>query len=618
MIIDFFLVLSLYLFNNIKRSGVNCSLFFSTDRYMARGIKDIKNSEGPSPQITTMARVLGVGEVPLFTTRDIADMLTGDMQPTFPDHYTTWVIPNTTTLVQLMKKTRGEGIAIAMNGREDLIPGNQAFESGSGKFTNPACMYLLQSNFSFDEHIFQNVFIAMGDKVAIRGFVDIAEQSENIRVTIGKVETVAAVPDVPQTTVLTTITTSVLYGYNSTELGLFTVLTSPTESRETKIISTCVFLFPYIRPLISDYITILDYHEPDIAHETRGIAIGQGIGGTLSGEQLGLLAIFVLGPAYLLDTKLNEQTARRVKAAAASMQLATLSPQDMAGLINRVNWRAGDINPIIDDVLSSVICIKEDMTSDPEVQVGHLASGIWLKQQKGLTDIGVELLEQARLVYKNYHATSISFIPVVIPQIKQTLGEENPTLNQETASLNQILEIVNNCPYMGLRSKLPEKFHIKNFPKLVYCALKYHEASLSDPTDASSFKLYKVGEIKNHITSLAAFAPLPPEFNPEINDNGNIPAIPAGAESDEEELESAGSDNSSDSSDAFTIIIDLNNRTDGIPLGLLRAWECNAEIRRSPLMLNQQIQDCAIAEPSQDPRIIPGVLYPKLLTGHSR
>jgi len=74
-----------------------------------------------------------------------------------------------------------------------------------------------------------------------------------------------------------------------------------------------------------------------------------------------------------------------------------------------------------------------------------------------------------------------------------------------------------------------------------------------------------------------SFAPLPPEYNPET-DNSNLPAVPVSAESAEGEFDSIDSDTSSDAS---TIILDLDNRTDGIPLGLLRAWNRNAEIRRA-------------------------------------
>jgi len=95
-----------------------------------------------------------------------------------------------------------------------------------------------------------------------------------------------------------------------------------------------------------------------------------------------------------------------------------------------------------------------------------------------------------------------------------------------------------------------------------------------------------------------SFAPLPPEFNPEPVNNRNFPAVPTGAESEEEEFESADSDNSSDAS---TIIIDLDNQTDGIPLGLLRAWERNAEIRRNPVTLDRQNQTVPLPSPPRIP-----------------
>jgi len=81
-------------------------------------------------------------------------------------------------------------------------------------------------------------------------------------------------------------------------------------------------------------------------------------------------------------------------------------------------------------------------------------------------------------------------------------------------------------------------------------------------------------------------SPLLPEYNPEA-DNSNSPATPGSSESAEGEFDSIDSDTSSDAS---TIILDLENRTDGIPLGLLRAWERNEEITRSPVTRDQQVQ----------------------------
>lgn len=72
-----------------------------------------------------------------------------------------------------------------------------------------------------------------------------------------------------------------------------------------------------------------------------------------------------------------------------------------------------------------------------------------------------------------------------------------------------------------------------------------------------------------------SFAPLPSELNPE--NSRQHQAIPAGEEPEEEQ---ESSDSCSVSSTASTIVLDPDNLTAGIPRGLLRAWEANAEIRR--------------------------------------
>jgi len=88
---------------------------------------------------------------------------------------------------------------------------------------------------------------------------------------------------------------------------------------------------------------------------------------------------------------------------------------------------------------------------------------------------------------------------------------------------------------------------------------------------------------------------LPPEVNPEVNNEHNLQAIPAGEES-EEELESTDGGSGS-SSDDSTVVYDLDDHTVGIPPGLLQAWECNAEIRRSPVTQDRQVQTASLRHP---------------------
>jgi len=102
-----------------------------------------------------------------------------------------------------------------------------------------------------------------------------------------------------------------------------------------------------------------------------------------------------------------------------------------------------------------------------------------------------------------------------------------------------------------------------------------------------------------------SFAPLPPEVNPETNREYNHQAIPAGEES-EEESESTG-ESSGRLSDDSIITYDLDGHTTGIPPGLLRAWEANAEIRRdeqiqtSPLRLDSPGSFSGYSPPNYSP-----------------
>jgi len=100
---------------------------------------------------------------------------------------------------------------------------------------------------------------------------------------------------------------------------------------------------------------------------------------------------------------------------------------------------------------------------------------------------------------------------------------------------------------------------------------------------------------RENIPQHVSFAPLPPEVNPEINNERNLQAIPAGEES-EEELKSTDGDSGSLSDDS-TVVYDLDDHTVAIPPGLLRAWERNAEIRRSPVTQDRQVQIAFLPHP---------------------
>jgi len=108
-------------------------------------------------------------------------------------------------------------------------------------------------------------------------------------------------------------------------------------------------------------------------------------------------------------------------------------------------------------------------------------------------------------------------------------------------------------------------------------------------------EIVRVINDRENIPQHLSFAPLPLEVNPEINSEHNFQAIPAGEES-EEELESTDESSDSSSGDS-TIVYDLDDHTSKIPPGLLRAWECNAEIRRSPVTQDQQVQTTFLRRP---------------------
>uniref|UniRef100_A0AAR5P492 Uncharacterized protein n=1 Tax=Dendroctonus ponderosae TaxID=77166 RepID=A0AAR5P492_DENPD len=291
--------------------------------------------------------------------------------------------------------------------------------------------------------------------------------------------------------------------FSTKEEQMFRILEDQSYSQSTRLCTALLAMFPYIREELSKRMEIVEDHHSPEEDQTTITFMGSGHGALDPGKRLTLLAIYLLAPAYSRRERLHEQISRRAQAASIPNQMPFYDAAKTDDLINAIQWKVGSMIALVDDVLAMIICRTIDGMTNPDAKIHELASASDLVRSGAIQPLAGALLDQARLVYTNYHSTSIHFILPVFELVKESLGENYVTLQSEMTHFATIREVVANSPYMGLRSQLPDQYHIKNNAKLAYLGLLYHQGSLATEEEKASFKEYNVAGIREHISSSA-------------------------------------------------------------------------------------------------------------------
>ncbi|QKI29230.1 hypothetical protein 1 [Solanum melongena rhabdo-like virus] len=267
----------------------------------------------------------------------------------------------------------------------------------------------------------------------------------------------------------------------------------------TKILSTIVSMFPYSVDPLRTKVDVLYFTGP--ANEELNEDAPPGLGYTEpdQGDALTAMGLFLLGMAYSNANRFPEQITRRLRAVAATLGSNPPDRRTVDAAIQACHWQTEDLPTIVDDALGYFICWTKDRVPNPEARLSDLMTMDQLQTTYQLSPAAVALLDQARLIYLHYHATSINFISQVLPALQEGGHTGNAYLAADIVAYGFIAERVSSAPFLGLRGQLPEAFQIRTMPKLVYCALLYYQSSLEDEDERRNFSEYKIADIKNHV-----------------------------------------------------------------------------------------------------------------------
>ncbi|XP_057341521.1 uncharacterized protein LOC130678386 [Microplitis mediator] len=317
---------------------------------------------------------------------------------------------------------------------------------------------------------------------------------ENVQTAVGEENSYVPNPraQVRPTSEIMSIMSPKYLCHRCTEQSLVSLLRDPMIPREDKALSVYLFMFPYVEAAIATRATIVlrSYVLPEA-----------GAGKDLESQKFFMAAVglFTLGFAHSNVKRIYDQVSRRLKAACVSGGFLTLNSRDVQAAAGQVHWTQGEAAPVINDILGNIICYNKQFQYQPEIPILDLAPLDEIAARHDMHRFSKYLLEQMRVVYQNYHSSSIKFVPAIIDHFANSLGQDHAAFQKEVKSFRLIQPTVVGSPYIGLRAQLPEAYRIRNFPRLVYAGLLYHKRTLTDPRDIDFFKNYKVDKIKHHI-----------------------------------------------------------------------------------------------------------------------
>lgn len=122
---------------------------------------------------------------------------------------------------------------------------------------------------------------------------------------------------------------------------------------------------------------------------------------TMEGQPLLILALHILGTAYSKQLKLSDQLTTRIKAAAAKQKLHVPRTEQVRTIIAQVGWNTGEVSPVVDELLGMVLTPTGVGVYNVELSETEILSIKELRRAHGLIDVAGDLLDQARLVYRN-------------------------------------------------------------------------------------------------------------------------------------------------------------------------------------------------------------------------
>ncbi|KAF6201447.1 hypothetical protein GE061_005896 [Apolygus lucorum] len=418
------------------------------------------------------------------------------------------------TLCDIARRSKWDVLMIGMVDDEIRATDEHLLEKGSFLSRSPSRISWWTGEFTVKKKAFQRMIVVECPKAAARFFQSMYHMNSFIASVAWLGLNESDLARAPETVKFPSISARATPAYLCKYTNLYTVLKDPQATQATKILSTIISLFPYTQVPKHDRVMVKDYTLPQEEDGSAELPEELLHDGSLSKDRLGLICLYFLGTAYSNPTRLANQISKRAKAVATVLGVTQPDDQVISQLITSTGWVTNDTPVIVDEFLGQnprnggkewvFLCRNREGDVVYEIPIDELMDPGTVCDKYGLSKLSRELLSQGRLVYHSRHATSIRFIEPFFEAIIGSGHGDVALLEGDINNYNAVRDIILTCPFLGLRASLPERYHIKQFPCLVYGGLLYYKRSLATEEDRKLFDDYKLMEIKHHVPNVAA------------------------------------------------------------------------------------------------------------------
>jgi len=212
------------------------------------------------------------------------------------------------------------------------------------------------------------------------------------------------------------------------------------------------------------------------------------------------LGVFLFGFSWSNKSKIKEQLRNRINSMLASIGLKAVDGTILYGVCDNMNWDNFNSTNDVDDCLGRIVAVDAHGNHNPLIRVTGLGGLTELRDDFRMTNLAAAALEQMRVVYSHYKSTSIRFATRICRLVDNGQITLIDAFNTELTSFRRIRADVEPAPFCSVRGKIPEAYHVKQFPAIVYLGLKDYESNLKTDAEKDEWKKYKTSAVKQHIS----------------------------------------------------------------------------------------------------------------------
>jgi len=284
---------------------------------------------------------------------------------------------------------------------------------------------------------------------------------------------------------------------------LIHLLQSGKIKAEMGLMAVIYNLYPYARAWLTINTTVIGYQEAVGKLGLGQVDVHEGTNKSRNDYFLVRTTLYLLGASYTQNERVADQLQRRGQSAAKSMSTEFPEKTAVSSEITSCAWEVPNRTGTMDDALARILAIDKNGEFNIDVATDDLRELQDMKDAKSVSDWGIALLEQARLVYANSHAKSLAMALSVRPLIHNLMQKLGHSWKVESDRLAVLETETRDKPFTGLRGKLPEARQVNQWKKHAHIGINYHKSTLTDPKKIAEFEKYKLSAIEQKIESAA-------------------------------------------------------------------------------------------------------------------